>query len=242
MNSRGIFALTAAVAGTLGFGIQTQAAQIVSLQYTTNGSPPITGTAGVVPASNWNTLDLGYVVTGTYTASDLKDSTGTPIGINAAVYSVGAYDSGGGNGLTGENHKLLYSYALGNYSGVDHVTLTLTGLDVAKTYALTTYLFDNDGTTASATVGGTSYWISGATNGLSALTPTTATTSGAATLANYAEFSGLTGSTSQTFTLTGGTGLIGLSGFQLVSAVPEPTSLGLLALGATALLSKRRRA
>ncbi|MEI6339255.1 MAG: hypothetical protein WCQ57_11835, partial [Verrucomicrobiota bacterium] len=87
----GILAATAVFAS---LAATARAQTIVSLQYQTNSSTLIgTGTAGVVPVSNWNVATLPYVgPTGTYSLGSLIDSTGAITGFSEATYSYGGFD------------------------------------------------------------------------------------------------------------------------------------------------------
>ena len=199
--------------------------QVISLQYETNGSPVVSGSAGVIPESQWNAPNLGYVVPGTYTASNLVDSTGAATSISESTACCGAYDHPYGGGFvagTGDA-DLFGGFALGNYGGINDVVLTVSGLDPTKTYSLITYVSSSDTTSGvlsgSINVAGfPTYYLKASALGV--YTQGLATTSSAAANGNYFEFTNITGVSTVTFTLvntTGGAGLACLYGFQLVA-------------------------
>ena len=196
-------------------------AQLIGLQYQTNGSALIGSlTAGVTAQSSWNVSSLPYVVNGTYTASNLVTSTGAASTISESTVCYGGYDHPNGSGFasgTG-NYALFGGYALGSYSGVPSVTVTLSGLSASANYTLVTYVGSSSTTdviSGSVNVSGaTTYYIKGGVS--NTLTQGTATSSAAAAAGNYFKFTNITGVTSVTFTLTDtGSGTAGLYGFQL---------------------------
>jgi fibronectin type 3 domain-containing protein len=198
--------------------------QLIGLQYQTNGSPAIgTLSAGVMAQSGWNSSSLPYVISGTYSVSNLLTSTGTASGISESTVCYGGYDHPSGSGFTSGtgNYDLFGGYALGSYGGVANDQVTLTGLNASTTYTLITYVGSSSTTdviSGSVSASGSStYYIKGPVS--NALTQGTATSSAAATAGNYFQFSNITGVTSLTFTLTDtGSNTACLYGFQVVAS------------------------
>ena len=238
----GILAATAVFAS---LAATARAQTIVSLQYQTNSSTLIgTGTAGVVPVSNWNVATLPYVgPTGTYSLGSLIDSTGAITAFSEATYTFGGYDNGGtsGSAMTGSDANLFKGFAVGSYSGSGNLTLTLSGLNLAKKYELITYVGDAFGgsATLSGSVAGQTYFLN-ADKSLSTFTRGTATTAGAAASGNYFSFTEITG-TSMTFTLAQASASgSALFGFQLIETVPEPSTCAMMLGGLGMLFAGQR--
>ena len=215
-------------AGTSGYSNEASAtptsgvSQIVGLQYQTNGSPLIGSlSAGVVSQSGWNVSSLPYVVNGTYAANNLTTSTGAASGISVSTVCYGGYDHPSGSGFTSGtgNFDLFGGFALGSYSGVPNVTVTVTGLNASTTYKLIAYVGSQSATDvisgAINVSGATTYYIKGGVS--NTLTQGTATTTAAAAAGNYFQFANITGVTSLTYTLTDtGSSSACLYGLQIV--------------------------
>ena len=205
---------------------QKAPAQIISLQYETNGSPVVSSSAGYLPEADWNAENIPYVVEGTYTFNNLVDSTGTATAISDSTYCCGGYDhpvGGGFGGGTGD-YDLFAGFALGNYDGVGDVTTTLSGLNTAKVYTIIAYVTASDTTntvlSGSLNISGIpTYYLKASALGTYA--PGFATTQGTAGSGNYFEFTNITGRSSVTLTIHnyGSSSIITcLNGFQLISS------------------------
>lgn len=219
---------------------------------TTKGGASVTGTAGAVPAGNWNNQGPSQQ---TVAASIIDDA-----GVNAGslAYTASNNWAASGNAPVGQDASLMNGY-LDNLQNAGSITIT--GLGSAFTssgYKVLVYqnsdsagsfgytVTDNAGHVVTAygrqlAGGGANYPLAGGTNGYIGSTSTDP--AGPATAANYVILDGLTGSN---FTITANSGATGdgrvrPNGFQVVAA-PEPGSLSLLALGGTALLARRRKA
>ena len=218
----------------------------------TKGGALVTGPAGAVSASNWNNEQSSQQTT----AASIADSLGTPAaslaytapnnwaatitapggGTNADLLSgyLDTFQNGGSMTVT----NLGPLYTLNGYE-----VLVYQNADSAGSFGFTAT--DNAGHTVTAygqqTGGaGSNYPLAGGVNGFVSSTSTNPAGPGSA--ANYVVLSGLTGS-NVTITAAAGTtgdGRVRPNGFQIVSNVPEPTSLGLIGLGALGLLRRRR--
>jgi hypothetical protein len=228
--------------------VAAQAQSIISWNED-NGTPngntvPAGGTAGVVPAINWNNSNLSQGSS----FSSLMDNTGTATTLGFSV--AGSWGDWGVSLVTSPdadgtyNRELLGGYA-NTSSGIGPEVFSLTGIPYA-TYDVIVY-FVSDTASRAGTIGdanaGITYDFSTigppSVSGASAvLTQTTDTTSANPT-ADYAIFSGLTGS-SDTLTLNIANGG-GIAGFQ-IEAVPEPGTMTLACLGGFALLAWKRQA
>ena len=205
---------------------QESPAQTISLQYQTNGSPVVNSSAGYLTETHWNAPNIPYVGQGTYTVSNLVDSTGVSTAISESTYCCGGYDHPAGGGFTtgSGDYDLFAGFALGNYGGVGDVTMTLSGLNTAKTYTLIAYVTasDTNNTVLSGSVnisGIPTYYLKASALGTYA--PGFATSQGTAVNGNYFEFANITGKSSVTFTVHnyGNSSILTcLNGFQLISS------------------------
>jgi hypothetical protein len=216
----------------------------IGVQFSKNGTPlTATDVAGVaeVAQDHWNALSNTAVPN-----AGLMNNSGA---ITTASLSAGgdADYFAGGAGFATAGDRALASHALLALYG-NHVTYTVTAVpyasydvyiygqsdapDRAITFTVTSaaptatrsFLSENSATTWTE---GLSTW-----NGIG-------TQPADVTHANYVHFSGLSGSTLTLDYFAPGNS--GVNGFQIVEAVPEPASLGLLSVAATGLLSRRRR-
>jgi len=214
------------------------------------GAASVSGEAGVVPSINWNNIASN-------TASNLalNDSAGN-VAANV-TFSVNNTWAAVTNVPADDNGRMMNGY-LDNFQ---NQTVTVAGLGSAFTgpgYDVVVYqnadsagafgfrVADNAGHTATLFgrqlgAAGQNYPLSGP-NGFVQGTDTAG--DGGTEASNYVRFTGLTG---DTFTITGvsgnapgGDNRTRPNGFQIVSSVPEPTSLALLGVGLLALTRRRR--
>ena len=201
-------------------------------------------TAGFVPQSGWNVVQNANTTTGSGIA--ILDNAGNPAG-TLAYSSNNAY--GSGNAGTSVNN-LLSGY-LDDAPGVQ-ATATITSLPSAiagsgsTPYDVIVYLAgDTTGRGGSYTVNGVSAVLTElASNASYSLAgPATDNLGTNAVPGNYYEFTGITGTTLSIVANPlydangGGTWRAPLDGFQVLSVVPEPSSLVLLGLARSALWS-----
>lgn len=256
-------AAIAAAVGTLALAAPSHATTMgdVSLQFTGYTGADISNSAtiaGAVPLAYWNYQTDGtqdsqapagspYISTATSnggtpnTGGILLNSTGASSGV---TYSYSYTRVSGTNGdafPAGSGDRLLAQEAAGVQSR-GNATLTISGL--TGSYDIYAYVdpmyFAGNPTAEEVGLGSTDYYLN-SSNALSAWTQSTATSSATATTANYVEFTGLSGAT-QTLTVFDNGNAYGLGGIQIVSsAVPEPASLGLMAVAGAGLLLLKRR-
>jgi hypothetical protein len=217
------------------------------------GADSVTGTAGVIPAANWNNeapASIAAPVT-------IFDSTG----VTSASLQYSAPNNWAATGGTpggGSNASLMSGY-LDNFQNVGS-SIVVTGLGAAYTvsgYSVIVYqnsdsagswgytVADNAGHTGTRygrqlTGSGGSYPLVGTDGFVQGLSTNSA---GDATASNYIRIDGLTGTS---FTITGSSGTTGdgrvrPNGFQII-AVPEPAAAGFALLAGSILLLRRRRA
>ena len=246
MNAIRKVVLTASVCTLAAWSAQ---ASIVSWNYNSNGNAygtQNTDVSGVEAAAYWNDSVLDGLTT------DLLDSTGAASTIDIVSLN---HPGWGGWSITGNhpgtdtdgsyNREILNGYLNGT-TGAGGSGITLGGLDgYGGTYDVIVYFSsDTAGRAGSVTDGTTTYYFStlGAASvndasGNAVFGQTSITTEGDySATANYAIFSGLSGD-SQTFTVNvdNGGGLVG------VQVIPEPSSMGLIALSSAGILFIRRR-
>jgi len=172
-----------------------------NVEDTDTGTSPSSNLSGLVD-ENGSTTTLGFSYSG-YTTNDGTNNSSFP----AAIW----YQSGGlCNGY-------LAAGSTFNQNGAPE-TLLVTGLNATHTYNLIVYVtspwwFNGGTTSASVSLGGTSYYIA-TSNTLGSWIQATSTSSGTPTVGNYVEFSNLTGSVSETVTIAGA--YAGVAAFQVV--------------------------
>jgi fibronectin-binding autotransporter adhesin len=180
----------------------------IGIQFVGNGNP-LTGSAGVVPMSNWNSLGgYGYINT------PLSDSS------RAATPATLTTNGGYRLGSTGSSNQLLSGFLESNNS---QLSATLSGIPYAN-YSLYAYsAFGNSGYGETMTIGGSNYYFV-MTNSAS-YAQVTNSNSGSFPVGNYVAASGLTGAT-QTITLQGvGQPYGALAGLEIVSTLPNPNAM-----------------
>jgi len=180
--------------------------------------------AGVVPLANWNNADL--VIAGNAAYGPFRDDNG-----RASTLAVGATTGGTPdtwNTWDGDFNRNI------NADWANGLTQMVLSAIPYTSYDLIIYAganFGND--TTDITVGGTTIRLDDTTGGNPNRTP--ALTSGI----DYVTFSGLSGAT-QTVDFANVAGGIGVGGFQVVEAIPEPSG-ALLAIIAAGFAGLRRR-
>jgi hypothetical protein len=243
MGLRNILLGSAAVAfSVVGFA-QRASADVVSGQFPlgySNGALTSGESAGLLSEPNWNVFGGGSA-SGTF--GPLNDSTGAPTAITGS-YSAPIFLQLGGSDST--PNQQLYAGSIGEGYDGDSATpasISLAGITYSS-YDLIVYVqATRSGSNLSFSLnGGTPTAGINVNSGDSSATPVDFVEG-----SNYVEFDGLSGSTvSLTFTNHDANGDLnsetnaGVSGFQIVSPVPEPTSLGMLGIGALLLVRRRR--
>jgi hypothetical protein len=189
--------------------------QIISWNENDSYTIPSTGSAGVVPATNWNNSNADM---------SLADNTGAASGARFSIagwWGPWEITAVGGPDATGAyNRALLGGYA-NTSSGVGPEVFSITGIPYS-TYNVIVY-FSSDtagraGTISSANAGQTLDFTTigpASVNGTNAVLTQTTDTTGASPLANYAVFTNVSGS-SETLTLSVPNGG-GIAGFQIVA-------------------------
>lgn len=254
-------AITAAV-GTLALAAPSQANTMgnVSLQFDGgyNQISSSTTTAGVVAEGYWNyqtdgTQDAQGSFTSVATSNGgnantnnvLLNSTGASSGATYSYFYNRVSDTGGNDSFpAGSGDFSLAKEAAGVQNDVN-ATLTLSGL--SGSYDIYAYVnpmyFAGNGTLEEVGLGSTNYYLSSSSS-LTSWTQSTNTTDVSVPASNYVEFTGLSGAT-QTITVFANGNAYGLDGIQIIPTggpnIPEPATLGLMAVaGAGLLLIKRR--
>jgi hypothetical protein len=201
-----------------------------------------TQAAGVVPSTAWNNTGAG--VTGTLAAL-VSDAGPTAASVTWAANGVWtAHDTPAG---ADGNQVLTNGYLDDTAPAGDTqigTTVSFNNLPFIGPYDIYVY-YGSDGNDRTGTItasnSATVYNIATNTNPFDGtFTQATPDADGAADDGEYALFQGVTGNT---VTITGlrGSNNIGIHGVQLVGTIPEPASLGLLAVGGLGLLARRRR-
>ncbi len=223
-------ALTVATPGNLGSGAVNLAGGTLAVNFSGNiglnfdtnrgaGTYPVTGSAGVVPISNWN--NQGALNQSTPLA--LSNSTGLNSGATVTWSGVVDHYDAFGASEANQNSQLVNAY-LDHSSSASPIQITLANV-LYSSYNVYVYLSsDQNGRTASVSIGGTTYYYGteangGGTNAAVNLVQTTSTSSGSTPSANYAEFTNVTGS-SFTITQTLISGNSGVAGVEIVGNAP----------------------
>ena len=226
-------------------------ASVVSWNYDRNGTVGGSNVAGVVPVANWNNSWPGNPTT------DLIDDSGAATTVDIAYTSFNTWSIVGshpGVDLSGTyNKELLNGYLNSGPAGwnppITYSQVTLSQIGYASYDLIVYFSSDVAGREGTVTDGVTTYYfntvgpasVSGADAVLAATTDTAGTY---ATAANYAVFSGLSGaSRSLTVQMRDNDEWGGIAGFQVVSAIPEPSAAAAIggAAGLLLALARRRR-
>ncbi|HET6247234.1 MAG TPA: PEP-CTERM sorting domain-containing protein [Tepidisphaeraceae bacterium] len=205
--------------------------------------------AGVVPQGNWNNEVGGQGSQGTETYSSLVDSSGQGSAITlTATYSDSWFSNSAVAGTSPTPDNILLNGIIkvsGNGGGNNTGTLVWNNVP-AGSYKVDLELAENGpGAIGTISIGSNSQQL---------IEPDGGTEQGAVTyvtnpndtvdVSNYAEFTNVspdgTGAISINISHDSGSDGFGIPGIQLTS-VPEPASLGLLAIGAAGLLGRRRQ-
>jgi len=218
-----------------GAAVTANAQSTISWAYANGLAIPTSGTAGVVPAINWN-------LTGAGGSAGLLDNSGASTGTTLAL--AGGFGTWGIGGAV-QDPNGTYNNAIfdGYYNSVGS-TLTLGSIPFANYDIYVYFSSDAVGRTGTISDGATTYSFSTDTrakvdahsNFVFAQTTDTGLSHPSA---DYAVFSGLTGA-SETLTIANASDGMGFAGIQIV-AVPEPGTMALAALGGASLLFWRRR-
>ena len=242
------------IAALLAATIHASAAttQIISINFQggrpTPPGPDVTGTAGYVPADNWNNATG---VSGT--VNSLVDDSGASTSSSVTWTTFNLWDLQNGDG-NGTDQDMMSGY-LDNFNVNGPQTLTISGIQPNKGYDIYVY-FNREqetysGITASDGTNTNTYYardngLSYATNGY--MISSDDNIGDGWTDANVFQFTGYTGSTLD-FSDPGDPGSpaapggwkVYVQGIQLVVTVPEPSSTALLGLGGLALMLRRKR-
>ena len=198
-------------------------------------------TAGYVPLANWNNSLTKTGVTG------FVDSTGAVVSdFNYTIAGSTYYQAAGpGSTISAGDSKLFSTGYIGYGGGNTLVTITVPELFVSNGYDLYVY-FGTDGNKFGTGYKGSIelnssgtpiYLTQTASPTYNSTWQTSSSTVSPGSSANYIKFSGLTGSTA-TFNVKAlpDWNCFGVMGFQIVSTVPEPSTMVLLSVGGIMLL------
>ncbi|MHB1157415.1 MAG: PEP-CTERM sorting domain-containing protein [Phycisphaerales bacterium] len=252
MSKTSLFAVAALSCLSLAYAEPATAGTIISMDLGNSTALPSNGStfAGVESAAWWNNPNG----TPNFTNVTLKDNTGTDT--TAKASSIILYGNattspapGGSDNNTIMYTRLVYMRAptlpSPSYLKVDNLptNLTTSGYDVIVYVG--TVGNTSDGYRLEITDGTTTLdewvWVSGS-NYTGTFVQATGGTQASPAVGNYVRFTGLTGS-SFTFglaqTQSGLVTFLGVTGMQIVE-VPEPATLGLMAVGGLLMLSRKR--
>lgn len=234
------------IASVVATAVATANAQnIISWQDNNGGTIPITGTAGIAPAINWNNSNPTGNGQG---MGNLLDNSGA-VTTAGFAFTAGVIGTWGIAGVTspdtdGTYNKLLLSGYANSYSGGGTEVLSLSNINYSVYDLIVYFSSDTAGRTGTVSLGSLTFDFSTIgqpavqdVSGNAILTQTTDTT-GANPSADYAIFSDLSGSAQTVNFLIPNGG--GISAFQIV-AVPEPGTLALAGLSGLGLLIWRRQ-
>ncbi len=207
---------------------QAGAAAIISVNFDLTGdsTPEIAGTAGAAPAANWNnTTTAGGAFVSPATFVDDSNSTVAGFGFTLTGGGTNSWNTIG----TTDDQNINGGWA-------DNLTtLDLTGISYAE-YDIIVYAgakWGNDET--AITVGTETINLNDTDGGDPLRTPALVEDR------DYVRFTGVSGA-SQSVSFVDNGGGIGVGGFQVVEAVPEPSSTLLIALSGALVAFRRHRA
>lgn len=231
--------MTGPEGGTGGAGPGGQADDVRSL------GPTVA--AGVVPATAWNNTPEN-TPSGRLPAL-VADEGGVPLPTAASVnWAANGTWTAHNTPATADGNQVLTNGYLDdtNPAGDPQVgtAITLNNLPFISAYDIYVY-YGSDGNNRTGTITAsnspTVYNISTNTNPFDGeFTVATPEDDGNDDNGEYALFQGVTGN-SVTITALRGSNNIGVHGVQLVGVIPEPTGMGILAVGGLGLLARRRR-
>ena len=232
----------AVMASVCALAVTTAQANVVSWNLNNYGDAygtQSTDVAGVVSASNWNDSWLDGRTT------DLLDNTGAATTMDIATDSNSgtwaiAFSHAGTDSDGSYNKEILNGYL--NGTGAASASVTLSEIPYGS-YDIYVYV-SSDGADRTGTVtDGTTTYSFGVLDGMiageDALFVQTTDATGAYPEANYAVFSGLSGDTQTLSTEFASYG--GIAAVQVVEVVPEPATIGLVAVFGAGLVAVRRR-
>lgn len=228
-------------AGLLSVSASSQAATIISLNFQGNNTVGLgaSDSTGATAAVNWNNVTG---VSGSGIA--LNDSTGSVSAITLTSFTAGPFGADGPNTDNSTPQNILFGGGLNVNFG--NASFTLSGLSAFSSYDLIAYYSAGtsfpDTRHADFTASGTStvFYVAGINSVYTSFTQSNSTTPDTFASGNYVMFSGLTDPT-QTITMEYGNNSMDLIGFQVVgTAVPEPSTYALLAIGSFSLILLRR--
>lgn len=227
-------------------------ASVISWNHDRNGTLSPADFAGVVSVANWSNSWPSNPTT------NLVDDSGAATTLDIAVTSFNDWSiTGSAPGVDANgtyNRNLLNGYLNAGPAGwgppITYSQVTLTEIPFAQYSVIVYFSADVAGREGQVTDGTTTYFFNtfgpASVSGTDAVLAQTLDTAGTyATAANYAIFTGLTGDTrSLTVQMRDNDEWGGIAGFQVISSIPEPSSVATL-MGAVALVSvlglRRRR-
>lgn len=200
--------------------------------------------AGVIPASNWNNGD--GATGGLEALVNDVGGIGTPTTAAVSWTSNATWTAHNTPGGSSGDQILTNGYIDDTSEGLNNpsipTTISFTGIPFVGAYDVYLY-FGSDGNnrTGLATLGNTVINFATNTNPFDGTyTAATPEDDGAADDGEYALFSGVSGA-DFSITVERGSDNVGVHGVQIVGAIPEPATFGLLSIGVLGLVSRRRR-